>query len=117
MTFDLTKFLPRFAKCPELRPESLRWYHGLWQVDAGECEGDWSPCPGRAQSHLAAALIRDKATWWLLNRGEDFGISGGGPGRAWIFEWGDHEVGRTLADADPTEALYLACCHVLEIDP
>lgn len=64
--------------------------------------------------YQAAAIIRDWAVWWLLKRHNlDEAICA-----ACGF---DPTCEATLADlrhcADRTEALYLACCKVLGIEP
>lgn len=102
----------------------------------------YSPAPGAViylDEEDTAALIRDKAVWWLLSRpttpeGND---ETRGPyclrrvlsryEDKWeISEYQEH--GSCQGDsysvfddeashADPTEALYLACCKAMEIEP
>lgn len=118
---DLTKWLPLFEKCPELKPDCIYERGGsLWFLFADEDEGG---ILGPAPRSIAAALIRDKAVWWLARRYEwteiyatDHSVSiWRMSGRERHDMVGTSSVGSTHFP-DPLEALRLACCKVLEVE-
>lgn len=117
---NLEKWLPLFEKCPELKPDCIYVLGGsLWFLLADEDEGGIS---GPAPRSIAAALIRDRAvvvggekwnlvlmpgvTEWVVAQFQNDGADDGYPG---LTEITHHP--------DPTEALRLAVCRVLEVEP
>lgn len=119
---NLEKWLPLFEKCPELKPDCIYVLGGsLWFLLADEDEGGIS---GPAPRSIAAALIRDRA---VMVGAEKWGLT--------LHHWdglyrvripqnvvvGDEPVviagTWTPGFADPLEALRLACCKVLEVEP
>lgn len=68
----------------------------------------------------AAALIRDKAVWWLAKRHKMQFIEQMTNGEWVVCYERDHDDYGTFecgCHDDPTEALYLACCKVLGMTP
>lgn len=114
---DLTKWLPLFEKCPELQVPYL-WFFlhdNVWCLGSAAHKNK-VPSGKPMDEDVVAALIRDKATWWLCRVAAIELLKG-------TVSWKGHSfIGtnwdqRDTQPSDPTEALYLACCHVLEIDP
>lgn len=94
-----------------------------WKGEPAETEVDPSVL---IPAQSAAAIIRDKAVWWLVRR------LGEGTAKTGTADWGLAAIMYTPANSlywivgpdttsvdatDPTEALYLACCKVLKVDP
>lgn len=141
---DLTKWPEKiWPVCEELKPEGLNMRDTddglyIWTVDLDgiECEDedpseDWKGEPSQTLDALevmippqtAAALIRDKAVWWLARPDEDQGVAivryADLSGVCLMPEPDDRDARRKArcVSADPTEALYLAVCKVLGVTP
>lgn len=119
---DLTKWLPLWEKCHELRIDGLtemdgHWYGGMPLIDPEESSIE------RIPDSTVAALIRDKAVGWLVPVDKDSGVA--------IFsavslfavcilpeteDESERHAARSVSD-DLTESLYLACCKVLNHAP
>jgi len=89
-----------WAVCPELRPDHL-CFPGPQDGECWNLAGDGGQQVFEITDDTAAALIRDKAVWWLAN---------------WFGGW-DSISSWVFMQDDPTEALYLACCKVLGVTP
>jgi hypothetical protein len=122
---DLRKWIPLWSKCKELEPGCLSWNDeafDYWTVydDCGEFQTDHD-------APIVAALIRDKAVWWLASkaletRGPDALCLYGDDACTWepdkcVVGLPGNDQTEWFVGADHTEALYLAVCKVLNIDP
>lgn len=125
---DLTKWLPLWSKCPELKPVGLYWRDAAPSITC--CPRQ----PGRKEKvriddTVAAALIRDRAVWWLAEKcGQDSCVGNlrlsTKDDRTYIHPrmlsnveiMGPGDYVSEYAN-DPIEAVYVACCRVLEIEP
>lgn len=116
---DLRKFEPLWERAPELHPgrEEGDPLEYMTEADGKSIVGWWCGMRHLAEWQ-AAALIRDKAMWWLAKssdsefvihdqRGNDI------PGEVTIF-YGRND--QWVEAPDPTEALRLAVCQALEIE-
>ncbi len=115
---DLTKWLPLWEKCPELRPKNLIIRH--MRAIPEQCMPYQTLPDGEhiIDRDWASALIRDRAVWWLAYRSDtEFVIhdarGNDTPGEVTIF-YGHNE--QWVEANDPTEALRLACCKVLGVE-
>lgn len=103
-TMDLTKWLPLWEKCPELRPVGLAHDFGFWRY--------FHSC---MPEEVVPALIRDRAVWlgferhnFSVERFDDFyRVRGNTP----------ETMGAVGLSKDPLEALYFAWCGVLGVRP
>lgn len=113
---DLKKWLAVWERYPELQPELLDRAAGSWWLSS-EAFYDSEPPIRASTNEVVAALIRDKAIWWLVRESREVGgisLCPADEGRCGVILM---PPDRFPIDSDPTEALYLAVCKVLEIEP
>jgi hypothetical protein len=131
---DPTKWLRLYEIEPELRPVTITGKYHLvyWREPDSEWWG-WrhkdemfkdDPPLGEdvVDPSCVAAMIRDKAVWWLADRGVRPMLATRQPeSRKMLYVVVLHEInGGTTTwyeSPDPTEALRLACCSVLGVTP
>jgi hypothetical protein len=122
---DVSKWPRVWAKAPELEPSQRKdplWWTKLEMVFGTE-----------AANEMLCTLIRDKAVWWLAHKdvaptvssaATHYSEDGSPPvDTLWAIEGcfedgnGQKEEREEVLSSDPTHALYLAVCKMLNIDP
>lgn len=111
MTFDLRKFERVWGKAwerPTFDGECL-WY------DNSTCM--WAVKHDYLRNETAAAIIRDWAVRWLMEHHANAIFAEGDEWSIAFMYWGDSDRDIFGRSTDRTEALYLACCKALGIEP
>jgi len=98
--------------CPELQPD------GLNIVSNENLPCRWHLPHVFIEDAVAAALIRDRAVWWLADRYNKRGVAiVQNESMTAVCMLPDTGIDSRSLHEDPTEALRLAVCKVLGIDP